>query len=33
WWDHVFGTYKPVEWLTQEELTQPERDYLQLRWW
>jgi sterol desaturase/sphingolipid hydroxylase (fatty acid hydroxylase superfamily) len=33
WWDRVFGTYKPVEWLTQEELQQPERGYLQLRWW
>jgi len=20
WWDHVFGTYKPVEWLTEEEV-------------
>ncbi|MBE9012586.1 fatty acid hydroxylase family protein, partial [Pseudanabaenaceae cyanobacterium LEGE 13415] len=33
WWDHVFGTYKPVEWLTEEELSQGDRNYLQLRWW
>lgn len=33
WWDHVFGTYKPVEWPTEEELAQPERSYAQLRWW
>ena len=33
WWDRVFGTYKPVEWLTEEETSQPERGYLQLRWW
>ena len=33
WWDYVFGTYKPVDWLTETELSQPERGYLQLRWW
>lgn len=33
WWDRVFGTYKSVEWLTDKELQQPERGYLQLRWW
>lgn len=33
WWDHVFGTYKPVEWLTEEEQSRPDRGYLQLRWW
>jgi sterol desaturase/sphingolipid hydroxylase (fatty acid hydroxylase superfamily) len=32
WWDHVFGTYKLVEWLGEEELSQPPRGYLQLRW-
>jgi sterol desaturase/sphingolipid hydroxylase (fatty acid hydroxylase superfamily) len=32
WWDHVFGTYKLVDWLTDEELSQPERGYLELRW-
>lgn len=33
WWDHVFGTYKPVEWITEEEKAQANRGYLQLRWW
>lgn len=33
WWDHVFGTYKAVDWLTEEELSQPERGPLALRWW
>jgi sterol desaturase/sphingolipid hydroxylase (fatty acid hydroxylase superfamily) len=33
WWDRVFGTYKPVEWLTQDELAQRDRGYFQLRWW
>jgi len=33
WWDHIFGTSKPVEWLREQELNQPERSYLQLRWW
>jgi sterol desaturase/sphingolipid hydroxylase (fatty acid hydroxylase superfamily) len=32
WWDHLFGTYKPVEWLTEEELQRPEKGYLELRW-
>lgn len=32
WWDHVFGTYKLVDWLTEEELKQPDRGYLELRW-
>lgn len=33
WWDRVFKTYQSVDWLTEEELNQPSRDYLQLRWW
>lgn len=33
WWDHIFGTYKLVSWLTEDELNQPERGYWQLRWW
>ncbi|MBF2077089.1 MAG: sterol desaturase family protein [Synechococcales cyanobacterium T60_A2020_003] len=33
WWDHVFGTYKLVDWLTEDELTRPEKGYLELRWW
>jgi sterol desaturase/sphingolipid hydroxylase (fatty acid hydroxylase superfamily) len=32
WWDHVFGTYKLVDWLTDEE-SQPVRGYWELRWW
>lgn len=33
WWDHVFGTYKMVDWLTAEELEKPKRGFVQLRWW
>ena len=33
WWDHVFGTYKAVDWLTATELQQSGRGYFQLRWW
>ncbi|MBF2088805.1 MAG: sterol desaturase family protein [Synechococcales cyanobacterium K44_A2020_017] len=33
WWDRVFGTYKPMEWLTEEELSRPQRGLLELRWW
>jgi sterol desaturase/sphingolipid hydroxylase (fatty acid hydroxylase superfamily) len=33
WWDHVFGTYKLVDWLTEEELSRPEQGFAQLRWW
>ncbi len=32
WWDHVFGTYKWVDWLTEEELERPERGLAQIRW-
>ncbi len=32
WWDHVFGTYQSVEWLTEAELNQPKRGFLELRW-
>ncbi len=32
WWDHVFGTYKLVDWLTEEELSQ-ETGYFALKWW
>ncbi|NBD16851.1 MAG: fatty acid hydroxylase family protein [Cyanobacteria bacterium] len=32
WWDHVFGTYKLVDWLTEEELSQ-QSGYLALKWW
>ena len=33
WWDRVFGTYKRVEWLTEEELATAGRSPWQLRWW
>ena len=33
WWDKVFGTYKAVDWLTEEELERPEQGYMQLKWW
>jgi sterol desaturase/sphingolipid hydroxylase (fatty acid hydroxylase superfamily) len=33
WWDHIFGTYKLVDWLTDQELQQPARGYAELRWW
>ncbi len=33
WWDHIFGTYQAVDWLTEEEQSQPERNHLTLRWW
>jgi sterol desaturase/sphingolipid hydroxylase (fatty acid hydroxylase superfamily) len=33
WWDHVFGTYKLVEWRAEAEQVFPNRGFLQLRWW
>jgi sterol desaturase/sphingolipid hydroxylase (fatty acid hydroxylase superfamily) len=33
WWDKVFGTYKSVDWLTEEELNRPEQSHWQVRWW
>lgn len=33
WWDHAFGTYKLMDWLTEEELNQEPKSLLQLRWW
>ncbi len=33
WWDRVFGTYKPVDWLTEDELQRPDQGRFQLRWW
>ena len=32
WWDHVFGTYKLVDWVTEEELSQ-QAGYFTLKWW
>ncbi|NMG57444.1 fatty acid hydroxylase family protein [Geitlerinema sp. P-1104] len=33
WWDYVFGTYKKVDWLSEEEGQVPQRGYLELQWW
>ncbi|BAU65310.1 Fatty acid hydroxylase superfamily protein [Stanieria sp. NIES-3757] len=33
WWDVIFGTYKKVEWPTEEELNQTKRGLLQIKWW
>jgi sterol desaturase/sphingolipid hydroxylase (fatty acid hydroxylase superfamily) len=33
WWDHVFGTYKRTDWMTEQEMRHPERGYTELRWW
>ncbi len=33
WWDYVFGTYKEVDWLTEEEKSTAHQGYLRLRWW
>jgi sterol desaturase/sphingolipid hydroxylase (fatty acid hydroxylase superfamily) len=32
WWDHVFGTYKLVEWQSQDKPL-PTLAFHQLRWW
>jgi sterol desaturase/sphingolipid hydroxylase (fatty acid hydroxylase superfamily) len=32
-WDRIFGTYKPVEWVSEQEQRTADRTYLQLRWW
>ncbi|MEM9948209.1 MAG: sterol desaturase family protein [Cyanobacteria bacterium P01_D01_bin.36] len=33
WWDHVFGTYQPKDWLSATELEQPRQGYFQIKWW
>lgn len=33
WWDYVFGTYKKVDWLADEDSQVPQRGYLELQWW
>lgn len=33
WWDRLFGTYKPVEWLDATEQEQSPQGWLALRWW
>lgn len=32
WWDHVFGTYKAVDWVDEQEQARPELGHLALRW-
>jgi sterol desaturase/sphingolipid hydroxylase (fatty acid hydroxylase superfamily) len=32
WWDHLFGTYKEMEWLTEKELEEIDRGYLDIKW-
>lgn len=31
WWDHLFGTYKPMEWPAEDDI--PEASMLAVRWW
>lgn len=33
WWDKLFGTYKPVDWLTEQELEIAEKSLLKVKWW
>ena len=33
WWDRVFGTYKLVDWLSEEELKESDKSHLQVKWW
>jgi len=33
WWDHLFGTYKAVNWLTEAEHQTQHLGFHQLRWW
>ncbi|MGD1913439.1 MAG: sterol desaturase family protein [Rivularia sp. (in: cyanobacteria)] len=33
WWDHVFGTYKAVEWMSEKEMALSDLGYLELKWW
>ncbi|MGF1536067.1 MAG: sterol desaturase family protein [Elainellaceae cyanobacterium] len=32
WWDHVFGTYKAVDWVDEQELARPALGQWALRW-
>jgi sterol desaturase/sphingolipid hydroxylase (fatty acid hydroxylase superfamily) len=32
WWDRLFGTYKPVDWLTEKEKGWPQKSPLALKW-
>jgi sterol desaturase/sphingolipid hydroxylase (fatty acid hydroxylase superfamily) len=31
-WDKLFGTYQVQDWLTEEELEKPHKDYWQIKW-
>ncbi|MEM7796533.1 MAG: sterol desaturase family protein [Cyanobacteria bacterium P01_C01_bin.118] len=31
WWDHLFGTYKPVKWPAEDDI--PEASMMAVRWW
>jgi sterol desaturase/sphingolipid hydroxylase (fatty acid hydroxylase superfamily) len=33
YWDRVFGTYKPVEWLAEPELHPAKQSLLTIKWW
>ena len=33
WWDRVFGTYKAMDWLEEEELAASSKGHLQVKWW
>lgn len=33
WWDHIFGTYKVMDWLSEDEIRMGDRGYFELRWW
>lgn len=33
WWDHLFGTYKATDWLSEDELALSKKGYAELRWW
>lgn len=32
WWDHVFGTYKAMDWYDEKEQAKPQLGFGQLRW-
>lgn len=32
WWDRIFGTYKPVEWLTEKEQNLANKSPFEVKW-
>ena len=32
WWDRLFGTYRKVNWLTEEEIKRSDKSYWQIKW-